>query len=234
MTPQASSPEVVSRDDWVAAIAMHRQEEKALTAQLDQLAAERRQLPRERVEKTYQFQAPSGSVTLEDLFNGRRQLIVYHHMLKPADPDPCAGCCMFGDQIPNLAHLYARDTSLVFVARAPIDEITALKSRLGWTFPFVSTDEEFNTDFGITSGFGVTVFLHTGDDIHRTYSTNGRGVETLGTPWTLLDLTPFGRQESWESSPAETPQSAPYQWWRLNDEYASDNQISGEIQWPNR
>lgn len=221
-------PKVVSREDWDAAMAAHRENEKALTAQLDRLAAERRQLPFERVEESYEFQTSEGTATLEDLFSGKRQLIIYHHMLKAADPDPCAGCCMVGDQIPNLAHLHARDTALVFVARAPLAEIEALKSRLGWTFPFVSTGEAFNADFGITSGFGLNVFLRSDGAVFRTYSTKGRGVEALGTPWTLLDLTPFGRQETWETSPNGTPQSAPYEWWRLNDAYTNEDQASGD------
>ncbi len=220
MTEQIAQPKILSRKDWLAALATLRTKEKELTALHDQLAAERRHMPREHVTKSYLFDAPAGKVTLGDLFDGRRQLIVYHHMLQPADPDPCAGCCMVGDQIPHLAHLHARNTSLVFVARAPIDEIEAFKKRMGWTMPWVSTGEAFNNDFGVTSGFGLNVFLRDGDEILRTYFTIGRGAETLGTPWTFLDLTPFGRQETWEASPPGTPQTEPYGWWRLHDEYA--------------
>lgn len=221
MTEQIVKHEIVSREDWLTALNELRAKEKKLTVLHDQLAAERRRLPREQVPKTYLFDAPKGQVNLGDLFDGRRQLIVYHHMLKPSDPDPCAGCSMVGDQIPHLAHLHARDTSLVFVARAPIDEIESFKKRMGWTFPFVSTGEAFNSDFGVTTGFGLNVFLRDGDAIFRTYFTTGRGAETLGTPWTFLDLTPFGRQETWEVSPPGTRQTKPYQWWRLNDEYDS-------------
>lgn len=220
MTEQADQPDIVARENWLAALAALRAKEKDLTTLHDQLAAERRRMPRERVDGAYRFNTPDGPVSLSDLFGSRRQLIVYHHMLKPADPAPCAGCSMVGDQIPHLAHLHARDTSLVFVARAPIDEIEAFKRRMGWTFPFVSTDATFNNDFGVTDGFGINVFLRDGDAIFRTYFTTGRGAETLGTPWTLLDLTPFGRQETWEVSPPGTPQTKPYQWWRLHDEYA--------------
>ena len=223
MTEQADQPDIVAREDWLAALAALRAKEKDLTALHDQLAAERRHMPRERVDGTYRFDTPDGPLSLSDLFSGRRQLIVYHHMLKPADQAPCAGCSMVGDQIPHLAHLHARDTSLVFVARAPIDEIEAFKKRMGWTFPFVSTDATFNSDFGVTDGFGINVFLRDGDAIFRTYFTTGRGAETLGTPWTFLDLTPFGRQETWEVSPPGTPQTKPYQWWRLHDEYADQS-----------
>ena len=215
------TPTTVSRASWLAALDALRVKEKAMTAQLDALAAERRRLPRERVEGDYEFDTAEGRVGLADLFAGRRQLIVYHHMLQAGDRAPCAGCCMFADQIPNLAHLHARDTSLVLVARAPLAEIEALKARLGWQFPFVSTGEAFNRDFGVTTGFGLNVFLREDGAIYRTYFTTGRGVETLGTPWTLLDLTPYGRQEIWEHAhaPTGTPQSPPYAWWRLNDDY---------------
>lgn len=211
--------ESVSRDDWLKALETLRAKEKALTAKLDALAAERRRLPRERVEKDYEFDTNAGPVGLSDLFERRSQLIIYHHMLKPGDESPCNGCCMVADQIPHLAHLRARDTSLVFVARAPIDEINALKTRLGWSFPFVSTGEAFNRDFGVGSGFGLNVFLRDRGEVFRTYFTSGRGVEALGTPWTLLDLTPFGRGETWQDAPPGTPQTPPYQWMRLNDEY---------------
>lgn len=220
MTKQIAQPDNVSREDWLTALATLRAKEKELTALHDQLAAERRRLPRERITKTYQFDTRYGQATLSDLFDGRRQLIVYHHVLKPADPDPCAGCSMVGDQIPHLAHIHARDTSLIFVAHAPIDEIEAFRKRMGWIFPFVSTDAAFNSDFGVTTGFGLNVFLRDGEAIFRTYFTTGRGAETLGTPWTFLDLTPFGRQETWEVSPPGTPQTKPYQWWRLHDEYS--------------
>jgi predicted dithiol-disulfide oxidoreductase (DUF899 family) len=167
----------------------------------------------------YRFKGPYGAAALADLFDGRRQLITYHHMLKPADSSPCEGCCMVADQIPHLAHLHARDTTLAFVSKAPVAEIEALKARMGWTLPWYETMDNFNADHGVTSGFGLNVFYRDGDDIYRTYFTTGRGLETLGTVWTLLDLTPLGRQEVWEEAPAGTPQSEPYRWWRRHDEY---------------
>jgi len=212
--------ENVSADEWRAALADLRATEKALTQAHDDVAAKRRRMPGVRVTKPYRFEGPEGMVGLADLFGGRHQLIVYHHMLKPADPDPCSGCCMVGDQIPHLAHLHARDTSLVFVSRAPIDEIEALKERLGWAFPWYATFDDFNADHDVTGGFGLNVFFRDETGIYRTYFTTGRGVETLGTVWTLLDLTPLGRQEDWEDSPPGAPQTPPYQWWRLHDEYS--------------
>ncbi len=213
-------PPVVSQDEWQAARQTLLAKEKEATRARDALAAERRRLPMVAVEKDYSFDGPAGAVSLADLFDGRRQLFVYHHMLKPADPHPCEGCCMFVDNVGHLAHLHARDTSFVLVSRAPIDEIESFRKRMGWTIPWYSVaGSSFNEDFGVTTGFGLNVFLRDGDRIFRTYFTTGRGVEALGSNWTFLDLTPLGRQESWEDSPEGYPQTPPYEWWRLHDEY---------------
>lgn len=214
---------VVSRDDWVAARGALLAKEKALTRAQDRLAAERRRLPWQKVEKDYVFVTPSGTAGLADLFDGRRQLIVYHHMLGPADPDPCSGCGMVGDQIPHLAHLHARDTSLVFVSRAPLVEIEAFRARMGWQMPWVETVDEFGADFDVPRYFGLNVFFRNRGDIFRTWFTKGRGVETLGTTWTLLDVTPLGRQETWEDAPEGIPQEPAHVWIRLHDEYAADD-----------
>ena len=209
----------VSREEWLSALEALRLEEKRLTRAKDRLAAVRRRLPREPVEKDYTFFTADGSLTLPDLFGGRSQLIVYHHMLKPADPAPCSGCGMFADSVPHVAHLHARRTSLVMVSQAPIAEIEAFRTRMGWELPWVESRDDFNADFGIHGGFGVNVFLREGAAIYRTYATTGRGVEDLGSVWGLLDITPFGRQEAWQEAPDGTPQSRPYQWWRLHDDY---------------
>ena len=210
---------VISGQEWQTTRQEILAREKALMRAHDELAAERRRQPWVKVEKHHTFTGPSGELTLGDLFGKRHQLIVYHHMLKPADPSPCSGCGMVGDQIPHLAHLYQRDTSLVFVSRAPIGEIEAFRKRMGWNIPWYSTADGFNPDFDVKTGFGLNIFYRDGEDIYRTYFTTGRGVEMLGTVWAFLDLTPLGRQETWETSPAGTPQTAPYRWWRLHDEY---------------
>ncbi len=126
---------------------------------------------------------------------------------------------MVVDNVGHLAHLHARDTSLVLVSPAPVDHIEPHRQRMGWTVPWFSTSEEFNADFDVTTGFGLNVFLRDGDEVFRTYFTSGRGVEALGSTWTFLDLTPLGRQETWEDSPEGWPQTAPYQWWRRHHEY---------------
>lgn len=167
---------------------------------------------------------------LVDLFDGRRQLILYHFMFAPGvDGWPeagCPGCSFVVDHIGHLAHLHARNTSLVLVSRAPVANIKRYKRRMGWTVPwFSSSASDFNHDFGLTTDrgetFGLSVFLRDGQAVYRTYFTSGRGVEALGSPWTFLDLTPFGRQETWEDSPKGWPQTVPYRWWRRHDEYGA-------------
>jgi predicted dithiol-disulfide oxidoreductase (DUF899 family) len=221
-------PPVVLADEWRIAHDRLLAKEKDATRARDALAAERRRLPMVQIEKEYRFEGPDGSLSLPELFAGRRQLILYHFMFAPGvDGWPtagCPGCSFFVDQIGNLAHLHARDVSFVLVSRAPLANIEAYRQRMGWTIPWYSSAEnEFNVDFGLTTDqgetFGLSVFLRDGDKVFRTYFTAGRGVEALGSTWTFLDLTPLGRQEEWEESPAGWPQTPPYQWWRRHDSY---------------
>jgi len=185
-----------------------------------------------RMDKDYVFDGRDGKASLLDLFEGRRQLLLYHFMFGPNQDAGCDGCSMVLDQIPNLAHLHARDTSFVAVSRAPLAKIEAYRQRMGWTVPWYSSFEsDFNVDFGVGPEtpqpdvyqdgeiFGLSAFLREGDSVYRTYFTTQRGVEHLGTVWTLLDVTPLGRQESWEDSPDGYPQTKPYEWWRRHDEY---------------
>jgi predicted dithiol-disulfide oxidoreductase (DUF899 family) len=221
-------PKIVSATEWEAARAELLVKEKDATRQRDALAAERRRLPMVRIEKDYVFEGPDGKASLVDLFEGRRQLILYHFMFAPTvDGWPeagCPGCSFFVDQIGHLAHLHARDTSFVLVSRAPLANLQRYKKRLGWTVPwFSSSESDFNVDFEVTTkegeNFGLSVFLRDGDSVFRTYFNSERGVEALGSTWTFLDLTPLGRQEDWEETPAGRPQFPPYEWWRRHDEY---------------
>jgi len=221
-------PKVVSEADWQVAREKLLVKEKAATRARDALAAERRRLPMVRLGKDYVFEGPDGAASLVDLFDGRRQLIVYHFMFAPGvegwPSAGCPGCSMVVDQVGHLAHLHARDTSFVLVSRAPLAQLERYKKRMGWTIPwFSSSGSDFNRDFGLTTDegetFGLSVFLRDENDVFRTYFTNGRGVEALGSVWTFLDLTPLGRQEDWEDSPAGRPRTPPYTWWRRHDEY---------------
>lgn len=222
-------PKVVSQAEWQAARDALLVKEKEATHARDALAAERRRQPMVRIEKPYRFRTPDGDRGLVDLFEGRRQLILYHFMFAPGVggwPDAgCVGCSMVLDQICHLAHLHARDTSFVAVSRAPLAKLLAYRERMGWQrIPWVSSEgSDFNDDLGLTTPdgetFGLSVLLRDGDEVFRSYFTDGRGVETLGPVWTFLDLTPFGRQEEWEDTPPGRPQTPPYQWWRRHDEY---------------
>jgi predicted dithiol-disulfide oxidoreductase (DUF899 family) len=221
-------PPVVSPAEWEVARESLLAKEKEATRARDALAAERRRLPMVRIDKDYAFEGPDGEARLLDLFDGRRQLIVYHFMFAPGVagwPEAgCDGCSMVVDQIPHLAHLHARDTSFALVSRAPLEQIEPFRQRMGWTVPWYSSaGSDFNSDFGLTTEegeiFGLSVFLRDDDRVFRTYFTSGRGVEALGTVWTFLDLTPLGRQEDWEDSPTGYPQAPPYGWWRRHDEY---------------
>jgi predicted dithiol-disulfide oxidoreductase (DUF899 family) len=225
-------PPVVSPAEWQAARDQLLAKEKEATRARDALAAERRRLPRVRIDKEYVFDGPGGKASLLDLFEGRRQLILYHFMFGPNQDQGCDGCSMVVDNVGHPAHLQARDTSFALVSRAPLAKIEPYKKRMGWTLPWYSSFEsDFNVDFGVSpaspqpseyqdgESFGLSVFFRDGDDVFRTYFTRGRGVEALGSNWTFLDLTPFGRQENWEDSPDGYPQTPPYQWWRRHDEY---------------
>jgi predicted dithiol-disulfide oxidoreductase (DUF899 family) len=223
-TSRIGLPKVGSRAEWLAARNALLIKEKEATRARDTLNAERRRLPMVRIEKDYVFEGPNGKASLLDLFEGRRQLIIYHFMYHAHEDRFCDGCSFVVDQVGHLAHLHARDTSFALVSRAPLAKIKSFKKRMGWTVPwFSSFDSDFNDDFGVTTDegetFGLSVFLRDGDKIYHTYFTDGRGVEQLGSTWTFLDLTPYGRQEDWEDSPKGWPQTPPYTWWRYHDSY---------------
>ncbi|MFY9588869.1 MAG: DUF899 domain-containing protein [Actinomycetota bacterium] len=224
-------PPVVSEDEWQKALDAIHVDEKEHTRASDALAAKRRRLPRVRIDKEYVFEGLDGERSLVDLFDGRSQLILYHFMFAPdvgGWPDAgCPGCSMVIDQLPNLAHMHERNTSFVAVSIAPLANIEAYRRRMGWNVPWYSSaGTDFNVDFGRSTPdgeiFGLSVFIRDGDEVFRTYFTAGRGVEMLGTVWAFLDLTPLGRQESWEDSPEGYPQTPPYEWWRRHDEYGKN------------
>lgn len=215
---------IVSRDEWLVARKELLAKEKKATRTRDALSAERRRLPMVEIDKDYILEGPDGKAGLLDLFEGRRQLIVYHFMFDPGWDEGCSGCSMIVDSIGHLSHLHARDTSLALVAQAQMTKIKPFKERMGWTVPwFSSFDSDFNYDFEATTddgkqNTGVSVFLRDGDRIFHTYSTYSRGVDLLMSPHNYLDLTPLGRQETWEDSPEGWPQT-PDDWRRLHDKY---------------
>jgi predicted dithiol-disulfide oxidoreductase (DUF899 family) len=211
-------PDIVSRDVWVAARKALLLKEKEATRARDALNAERRRLPMVKIGKSYLFAGPGGKASLLDLFEGRRQLIVYHMMWVE-----CPGCSLLVDSIGHLAHLHARDTTLVVVSRSSWPELDAFRRRMGWTVPFYSSHgSDFNDDFDVTldsgEASGVSVFLRDGASIFHTYSAYDRGTDILNCPLNYLDLTALGRQEDWEE-PRGRANSSASGWWRLHDEY---------------
>jgi predicted dithiol-disulfide oxidoreductase (DUF899 family) len=214
---------IVSPQEWEAAREELLVKEKAHTRARDALAAARRRMPRMAVEKDYRFEGPDGPASLLVLFEGRRQLVVYRFFYEPGvkgwPESGCPGCSFLADQVAHLAHLNARDTTLAFVSRAPQGDIERWKARMGWTMPWYTLTDSFDKDFGVEEWHGTNAFLRDGDDVFRTYFVNERGDEAMGSTWSYLDITAFGRQEEWEDSPPGTPQTPPYQWWHLHDSY---------------
>jgi predicted dithiol-disulfide oxidoreductase (DUF899 family) len=220
----ANLPRVVSRAEWLAARKDLLAREKELTRQRDAMSAERRRLPMVRIEKQYVFEGPDGKASLLDLFEGRRQLIVGHFMFDPSWEEGCPSCSAGADEISSglLRHLHVRDTTFVYVSRAPLGKIEAYKASKGWTFPWYSSyGSDFNYDFHATLDGSVapveynfrtmddqdeqsaevpgrSSFLREGDSVFHTYSVYARGLETVGGSYYFLDETALGRQEDWE------------------------------------
>lgn len=230
---ETALPPVVSREEWLVANATQIEREKAHTRERDALNAQRRRQPMYRIDKNYVFEGPQGHLSMLDLFNGHRQLILYHFMFGPNQKQGCDGCSMVVDNMCHPAHLYARDINRVLVSRATLDTIKPFKQRMGWHEPWYSSaSSDFNVDFGVGPErpqpdqhqdgevFGMSVFLR--DDngyVYQTYFTQNRGVEYLGSSFSYFDIAPYGRREDWEDSPAGWPKGPRYSWWRHHDSY---------------
>ena len=214
-------PRIVSRNEWLVARKALLAREKAHTREGDALSVDRRRLPMVKVETSYMFDTPDGRRSLADLFEDRSQLIVYHFMMGPGWVEGCPSCSFLMDHLDGaLPHLANRDVTLVAVSRAPLAEIDAFKRRMGWQFPWVSSyGTAFNRDFHVSftkdevasgkmhynyaeqlfpseEGPGFSVFVKNAQgDIFHTYSTYGRGGESVLGTYHLLDLVPKGRDE---------------------------------------
>jgi predicted dithiol-disulfide oxidoreductase (DUF899 family) len=224
MSDAAQMPPIVSRSEWETARAELLVKEKELTRIKDSISAARRRLPMVEIAESYTFDSEDGPKSLLDLFGGRSQLIVQHFMFGPGWTAGCEGCSMMADSIPPLSHLRAKDTSFVLISRAPLPKLLAFRDRMGWSLPWVSSESTtFNEDFRATvdgeERQAISVFLRDGERIFHTWSTFARGEEPFMLVFDLLDLTPYGRQESWEDSPRGWPQQPPYEWMRLHDSY---------------
>jgi predicted dithiol-disulfide oxidoreductase (DUF899 family) len=217
-----SLPKVVSRAEWLTARKELLQQEKELTRRRDAISSRRRELPMVEIDKEYVFTGPGGErKTLLELFDGRSQLILTHFMFDPEWEKGCPSCTAGTDEMSDglMRHVATRDTTMVWVSRAPIDKLEAYKAEHGWTIPWYSSHEsDFNYDFGVTldpavappeynfrpepelaGEFpGTSVFLRVDDTVFHTYSSFARGAEWTGGSYAFLDLTALGRQEDWE------------------------------------
>ena len=223
-----NTPPIVSPQEWEAARLELLVKEKAHMRAGDALAAERRRMPWQAVEKDYRFEGPDGPASLLDLFDGRRQLILYRAFYEPGvagwPHHGCQGCSLMADHVPrHLQHLGARDTTLVYASRAPQADIQRLKASMGWEhIPWYTITDDFDADFGVDEWHGTNAFVREDDRVFRTYFVNGRGDERAVTTWSYLDITALGRQEQWEDSPEGYPQTPPYMWWRWHDAYDAE------------
>ncbi len=217
-------PPIVSADEWKAERERLLAKEKELTHARDALAAERRRMPRLEVTKDYEFVGADGPASLLDLFEGRSQLIIYRHFFEPGvmgwPESGCPGCSWVTDQITHPAHLNARDTTIALISRAPQADLDRWKARMGWdSIPWYTLTDDFDADFDVAEWHGTNVFFREDERVFRTYFVDGRGDEALGGLWAYLDITPLGRQETWEDSPEGYPQDQPATWVRRHDEY---------------
>jgi predicted dithiol-disulfide oxidoreductase (DUF899 family) len=192
-------PHIATRQEWLEARKTLLMHEKEAT----------------KLEKTYAFDGPEGKRTLLDLFDGKRQLIVYHFMFDPAWDKGCDGCTGLVNEMGDLSGLADRNTQFVLISRAPLEKLLAYKERKGWDRPWYSSfGSDFNYDFQATTDHGEThglsVFFRIDQDVFHTYSTYNRGTESLTDTYSLLDMTPYGRQEDWEDSPSGWPQRPTY------------------------
>jgi predicted dithiol-disulfide oxidoreductase (DUF899 family) len=233
-------PPIASREEWLAQRLELLAHEKELTRHYDRVNAERRRLPMVKLEKTYTFQAPEGQISLLELFQGQRQLIVYHFMFDPEWEKGCSGCTEYVDAIADLSMLAQKSATFVLISRAPLAKLEAYRREKGWTQRWVSSfNSDFNYDFHAThdenvapveynymskeqlearrgvgkvkgEDHGLSVFFRLGDEVFHTYSTYARVTENLTDTYRLLDVTPFGRQQDFEDSPPGWPQQPTY------------------------
>ena len=239
MAETVAHPPVASHDEWRAARVKLLAHEKELTKHYDRVNAERRRLPMVKVDKSYTFETPEGKKSLLDLFKGKRQLVVYHFMFGPDWQKGCPGCTWFANALGDLTKLYERDTNFTMVSRAPLEKLLAYKKEHGWKQDWVSSfGSDFNYDFHVTlddavspreynyrrapeldekighkltgEEHGISVFFRIGNDVFHTYSCFARGTEGKVNAFSLLDLTPYGRQQDFEDSPAGFPQKPTY------------------------
>jgi predicted dithiol-disulfide oxidoreductase (DUF899 family) len=201
-------PKIVDRETWQAQIDELRPREKAHTREGDAIAAARRRLPMVEVDPTVTVTGPHGPVTLLDVFEGRRQLYVYFHMWHDGMPaeDQCEGCTFFNGQVRELSYLHSRDLTYATFCEGPYDESVKYRDFMGWDVPWYSARDNAQQ---LLAGrwFGTNLFyVRDGDRVFETYWTSWRGAELVAPTYTLLDMSLYGRQETFEDSPEGWPQ----------------------------
>ena len=215
-------PPIADQSTWDASLAGLRAREKASTRELDAIAAARRRLPMVELPE-YTLEGADGPLQLADVFEGKRQLIVYSHMWFPGETWQCSGCTGLTSQYTRLEFLDPYDARFVIVTQGPINEALAYQARVGNKMVWYSTaNSPFGTDMGAPpdGGFQVNVFLRIGENVYRTYNTQGRGTEQLSHTFPLIDLLPYGRQEDWQDSPDGWPQSPAGSKWPPSEAFA--------------
>ncbi|GAA5202619.1 DUF899 domain-containing protein [Microbacterium jejuense] len=221
-TTENALPPVVDAEAWRRELAELRVREKAATRELDAIAAQRRRLPMVEL-PDYTLVGKDGPIRLVDVFEGRSQLITYHHMWFPGKQWHCAGCTGYTSQFARLGFLEPYDARFVIVTQGPIGEALAYREKVGNRMEWYSTaDSPFGADVDAPpdGGFAVNVFLRDGDTVYRTWHTNGRGTEQLSYTFPLVDALPYGRRELWQDSPEGWPQSDAYEGWLTSQKVA--------------
>lgn len=222
MSCMSAMPPIVDQQTWRAALESLHAREKAATRELDAIAAQRRRMPMVEM-PDYTVVGADGPIRLVDVFGGRSQLIVYHHMWTDGARWQCPGCTGYTSQFTRLEFLANYDARFVIVTNGPIDEALAYKKRVGNAMEWYSSSESpfaADVDAPPGNGFAVNVFLRDGDTVYRTWHTTGRGVEQLGHVFGFLDVLPWGRQEEWQDSPAGWPQRPTFTGWAGAEEIA--------------
>ena len=201
-------PPIVDPDTWQEQLAALREREKAHTREGDAIAAARRRLPMIEVDPAAPLVGASGQVTLLDAFEGRSQLYVSYHMWHTGHPaaDQCEGCTFNTGHVLELGYLHSRDVTFAVFCEGPFEEIDRYRKFMGWEQPWYSVPEGSLDRIAPGGHFGMKAcYLRDGDRVFETYWTTARGCETMGNSYQMLDMTVYGRQESWEDSPKGWP-----------------------------
>lgn len=237
MGDEVGAPDIVDRSTFQAELDTLRAREKTHTREGDAIAAARRRLPMVEVDGATRLIGERGAVTLLDAFEGRRQLIAYYFMWYTGRPaaEQCEGCTLYTSQVRELSFLHSRDVTYAVFCQGPYEESARYRDFMGWEMPWYSAQDSLDTLLvgRRVSMMHIVCYLRRGSKVFETYWTTRRGVETMGNSYALLDLTVYGRQESWEESPTGWPKwtgEHPYrtdgrpivQWSRLKAEHSDD------------